>query len=147
MTWKPNVTVAAVVEKDGKFLLVEEEAESGVCLNQPAGHLEANETIIQGVIRETLEETGYQIAPQSLIGIYRWQHLQKDIIYLRFTFAAVALAHDGARRLDHGIIATHWLTYDEIAQKRARHRTPMVLRSIDDYLAGRRYPLDVLTHL
>jgi 8-oxo-dGTP pyrophosphatase MutT (NUDIX family) len=147
MIWKPNVTVAAVIEKDGRFLLVEEEADSGIFLNQPAGHWEANETILQGVARETLEETGYEFSPQSLVGIYRWRNVRTNVIYLRFTFSGVAVAQDGAPALDQGIIAAHWMTYDEIVRETPRHRSPMVLRCIDDYLTGRCYPLDILTHL
>lgn len=147
MIWKPNVTVAAVIEIDGRFLLVEEKVDSGAFLNQPAGHLEANETILQGVVRETLEETGYEFSPRSLVGIYRWRHLRKNVIYLRFTFCGDAMAHDRVRQLDEGIIAARWMTYDEVVRETPRHRSPMVLRCIDDYLAGRRYPLDILTHL
>ncbi|MGH8626987.1 MAG: NUDIX hydrolase [Gammaproteobacteria bacterium] len=147
MIWKPNVTVAAVSEINGRFLLVEEKVDSGAFLNQPAGHLEANETILQGVVRETLEETGYEFSPQSLVGIYRWRHLRKNVIYLRFTFCGDAMAHDRVRQLDEGIIAARWMTYDEVVRETPRHRSPMVLRCIDDYLAGRRYPLDILTHL
>ncbi|HET6756732.1 MAG TPA: NUDIX hydrolase [Burkholderiales bacterium] len=147
MIWKPNVTVAAVIEINGRFLLVEEKVDSGAFLNQPAGHLEANETILQGVVRETLEETGYEFSPQSLVGIYRWRHLGKNVTYLRFTFCGDAMAHDRVRQLDEGIIAARWMTYDEVVRETPRHRSPMVLRCIDDYLAGRRYPLDILTHL
>lgn len=147
MIWKPNVTVAAVIESGGKFLLVEEEAGGGRLLNQPAGHWEANETILDGAIRETLEETGHHFSPRSLIGIYRWQHGRKNVIYLRFAFCGSANARGEPRALDDGIIAAHWMTYDEIIREQRRHRSPMVLRCIDDYLAGCRYPLEILTHL
>lgn len=147
MVWKPNVTVAAVIEKEGRFLLVEEKTDTGTYFNQPAGHWEADETIVQGVVRETLEETGYDFAPHALIGIYRWQNRRKDLIYLRFTFSGEAVAFHEARALDHGIIAAHWLSYDEVVLQKPRHRSPMVLRCIDDYRAGHRFPLTILANL
>ena len=147
MVWKPNVTVAAVIEKEGRFLLVEEKTDTGTYFNQPAGHWEADETIVQGVVRETLEETGYDFAPHALIGIYRWQNRRNDLIYLRFTFSGEAVAFHEARALDHGIIAAHWLSYDEVVLQKPRHRSPMVLRCIDDYRAGHRFPLTILANL
>lgn len=146
MIWKPNVTVAAIVEQDGKFLLVEEEAGGQIVLNQPAGHWEQDESLMQGATREALEETGYGFRPTALVGIYRWPHPKKEITYLRFAFAGEITGHDAARRLDDGIIRAVWLTPDEIQRDMARHRSPLVLRCIDDYLAGKRYPLDLLTH-
>jgi 8-oxo-dGTP pyrophosphatase MutT (NUDIX family) len=147
MVWKPNVTVAAVIEKEGGFLLVEEETDTGTYLNQPAGHWEAGETIVQGAVRETLEETGYDFAPHALIGIYRWQNRRNNLIYLRFAFSGEAVAFHETRALDRGIIAAHWMTYDEVVREKPRHRSPMVLRCIDDYLAGQRFPLNILTQL
>lgn len=146
MIWKPNVTVAAIVEKDGKFLLVEEEAGGEIVLNQPAGHWEQNETLMQGATREALEETAYVFHPTALVGIYRWPHPKKEITYLRFAFAGEVTHHDAQRRLDEGIIRAVWLTPEEIRANIARHRSPLVLRCIEDYLAGKRYPLDLLTH-
>lgn len=147
MVWKPNVTVAAVIEKEGRFLLVEEKTDTGTYFNQPAGHWEADETIVQGVVRETLEETGYDFAPHALIGIYRWHNRRNRLIYLRFAFSGEAVAFHEARTLDHGIIAAHWLSYDEVVLQKPRHRSPMVLRCIDDYRAGHRFPLTIFAHL
>jgi ADP-ribose pyrophosphatase YjhB (NUDIX family) len=144
MIWKPNVVVAAVVERDGKFLLVEEEAEGRRVLNQPAGHLDAGETLIDAVIRETLEETAWHFVPEALLGVYRWPHPAGDVTYLRFAFTGHVREHDAQRKLDHGIHRALWLTPGEIRREQARHRSPQVQRAVDDYLDGRRYPLDLL---
>jgi ADP-ribose pyrophosphatase YjhB (NUDIX family) len=136
--------VAAIVERDGRFLLVEEEAEGRVVLNQPAGHLDEGETLIDAVIRETLEETAWQVEPMALLGVYRWPHPTKDITYLRFAFIARALSEEAGRALDHGCLRALWLTPEEIRAARARHRSPQVERCLDDYLAGACYPLDLL---
>lgn len=146
MIWKPNVTVAAVLERDGRFLLVEEETEDGIRYNQPAGHLECREALTDAAVRETLEETGYAFAPQYLVGIYSWRNEAKDVTYLRFAFGGEITGHDAARPLDEGIVAARWLTLDEIRALAPRHRSPLILRCIEDWLAGRRYPLDLLTH-
>ena len=144
MVWKPNVTVAAVLERDGRFLLVEEETEYGVCYNQPAGHLECGESLIDAVVRETLEETAYTLAPQFLIGVYNYRNETRDVNYLRFAFGGEITAHDSRRALDEGILAAHWLTLDEILIRQAQHRSAMVLLCIEDWLIGRRYPLELL---
>jgi len=144
MIWKPNVVVAAIVERNGRFLLVEEEAEGRVVLNQPAGHLDEGETLIQAAVRETLEETAWHIEPTALLGVYRWQHPEKDITYLRFAFIAHALREDTGRPLDHGCLRALWLTPEEIRAERSRHRSPQVERCFNDYLAGVCYPLDLL---
>ena len=144
MVWKPHVTVAAVIERDGKFLLVEEETDSGIRYNQPAGHLECREALTDAVSREVLEETAYRFVPKYLIGVYNWRNEAKDLTYLRFTFGGDIVGHDVGRPLDEGIIAAHWLTLDEIQARQASHRSPMLMRCIDDWLAGRRYPLDLL---
>ena len=146
MVWKPNVTVAAVLECDGRFLLVEEETDDGIRYNQPAGHLECRESLVDAVIRETLEETAHTFSPQYLVGVYNWRTEAKDVTYLRFAFGGEITGHDAARQLDEGIIAAPWLTLDEIRLLAPRHRSPLVLRCIDDWLAGKRYPLDFLTH-
>ncbi len=146
MVWKPNVTVAAVLERDGKFLLVEEETADGIRYNQPAGHLECGESLFAAAIRETLEETAYTFVPQYLLGVYNWRHAAKDITYLRFAFGGEIVGHDPLRALDEGIIAAHWLTLDEIRALALRHRSPLILRCIEDWLAGKRYPLDLVTH-
>lgn len=146
MIWKPNVTVAAVVFRDGKFLLVEEETAAGLAFNQPAGHLEEGESLLAAVTCETREETGYDFRPTALVGIYHWRHPEKELTYLRFAFAGDLVGHDPARTLDEGIIGPRWLTLDEVRQTEARHRSPMILRCCEDWLAGRRYPLDLLVH-
>jgi ADP-ribose pyrophosphatase YjhB (NUDIX family) len=146
MVWKPNVTVAAVIERDGRFLLVEEETSQGVRFNQPAGHLESNESLLDAVIRETLEESAYHFLPQQLIGIYRWHAAQSDTTYLRFAFSGQIIGHEENRPLDKGILQAIWLTPDEIRTNQARHRSPLILRCVEDYLAGKRYPLDLLVH-
>jgi len=146
--WKPNVTVAAVIERDGKFLLVEEEPEagSGLFINQPAGHLDPGESIIQGAIRETLEETAYTFVPEFLVGIYHWHSQRVDTTYIRFAFGGRVTHHDPERVLDTGIVRAAWFSLDEVNQMKNRHRSPLVMRCIRDHLAGKRYPLELLTH-
>ena len=146
MIWKPNVTVAAVIERDGKFLLVEEETSQGLRYNQPAGHLEADESLLDAVTREVLEESAYHFVPQHLLGIYRWHSAESDTTYLRFAFAGTLTGHDPDRPLDTGILQAVWLTPAEIRATQARHRSPLILRCVEDYLAGKRYPLELLTH-
>ncbi|QBB70522.1 NUDIX hydrolase [Pseudolysobacter antarcticus] len=142
--WRPDVTVAAIVPRGETFLLVEEIIRGKLMLNQPAGHLEANESLPTASVRETLEETGWEIQLDALVGIYQWTAPDSELGFLRFTFAAHALRHHAERALDAGIVRTLWLTRDEIAAESARLRSPMVLRSIDDYLAGKRFPLDAV---
>ena len=146
MIWKPNVTVAAVVQRDGKFLLVEEETEAGLAFNQPAGHLEEGESLVDAVVREALEETAYHIKPTHLVGIYNWKHPAKDVTYLRFAFAGELRGWEVDRKLDEGIVGARWLTLDEVKATQARHRSPLILRCIEDHLAGKCYPLDLLVH-
>jgi len=146
MIWKPNVTVAAVIECDGKFLLVEEETERGVRCNQPAGHLEPNESLVTAVIRETLEETAYHFRPRALVGVYQWHSTNNDTTYLRFAFSGDITAHQPERPLDQGILRAVWCNIDEIRSGIGQHRSPLVLQCVEDYLAGKRYPLEILTH-
>ena len=146
MLWKPHVTVAAVLERDGRFLLVEEMTEDGVRYNQPAGHLECGESLIEAAIRETREETAYDFLPEALIGIYQWRKPERELSYLRFAFSGRVLAHDALQQLDEGIIAAHWLTPDEIRVRQAQLRSPLVMRCIEDYLADCRCPLGLLTY-
>lgn len=147
MVWKPHVTVAAVVQRDGKFLLVEEETEAGLAFNQPAGHLEEGESLLDAVVRETLEETAYRFKPTHLVGIYNWTHPTKeDATYLRFAFAGELRGYEAGRPLDDGIIAARWLMLDEVRATQGRHRSPLILRCIEDFLAGKRSPLDLLVH-
>lgn len=147
MIWKPHVTVAAVIERDGKFLLVEEETNDGIRFNQPAGHLECSESLVNAVSREALEETGYDFVPQYLVGVYNWRNEAKDVTYLRFAFGGEITGHDAQRALDQGIIAARWLTLDEIYALKPRHRSPLVLRCIDDWRAGKRHPLELIAHV
>ena len=147
MVWKPHVTVAAVVYRDGKFLLVEEETDAGLAFNQPAGHLEEDEPLIDAVVREALEETAYHFKPTHLVGIYHWKHPTKeDTTYLRFAFAGELRGFEADRQLDEGIVAARWMTLDEVKATQARHRSPLILRCCEDLLAGKSYPLDMLVH-
>jgi ADP-ribose pyrophosphatase YjhB (NUDIX family) len=146
MIWKPNVTVAAVVQRDGKFLLVEEQTDAGLAFNQPAGHLEEGEALVDAVVRETLEETAYHFKPTHLVGVYNWRHPTKNVTYLRFAFAGELRGYEAERQLDTGIVGARWLTLDEVKETQARHRSPLILRGIEDLLAGRRYPLELLVH-
>lgn len=144
MTWKPHVTVAALIHQHNKFLLVEEIVDGQRVYNQPAGHLEPGETLEMAVIRETREETAWQFEPEYLTGIYQWDHPDKNKSFLRFCFAGQCLLHDENQTLDPDIEATAWLNLDEINQQSQHLRSPLVLRSIHDFLNGNRYPLDLL---
>jgi ADP-ribose pyrophosphatase YjhB (NUDIX family) len=146
MIWKPHATVAAVIEQGGKFLLVEEETTQGIRFNQPAGHWEPNETLAAGAAREVLEESAYEFEPEYLIGVYRWHATASDTTFLRFAFGGKILAHHPERKLDDGILRAVWMTLDEIRATQDRHRSPLILRCVEDYLAGKRYPLDLITH-
>jgi phosphatase NudJ len=146
--WKPNVTVAAVIERGGKFLLVEETSADGLRLNNPAGHLEPGESPAEACAREVLEETACRFRPTALLGIYlsrtRRSSTGEDVTYLRMAFCGELGAHDPARSLDHGIVRTLWLTAEEIRASAERHRSPLVMRCVDDYLAGIRHPLEAI---
>lgn len=144
MIWKPNVVVAAIAERDGKFLLVEEEADGALVLNQPAGHLDEGESLLHAVVRETLEETAWHFEPQALLGVYRWVHPGKNVTYMRFAFTGHVTQHEPNRRLDDGIVRALWLTPEEIRAERARHRSPLIERCVNDFLAGQRYPLALI---
>jgi len=152
--WKPSVTVAAIIERRGSdneslFLLVEEHTPEGLRINNPAGHLDPEESPQQGVIREVLEETACVFTPDRLIGVYlsRFQRpaTGEDVTFVRFAYGGTVGEPDPARRLDEGIVRTLWMTLPEIRASRARHRSPHVLGCIEDYCAGRRYPLEVVT--
>ncbi|MDR3159389.1 MAG: NUDIX hydrolase [Zoogloeaceae bacterium] len=142
--WKPNVTVAALVLRDGRFLLVEEKTGDGICLNQPAGHLEHGETLLEAVIRECREETGYDFCPQSLVGVYLRPSQQDKVTYLRFAFAGEVVGYDPERPLDTGIIAARWLTPEALRAAPEKLRSPLVEECVLDYLAGRRASLTLL---
>ena len=150
--WKPSVTVAAVVEQGGRYLLVEERTPEGLRLNNPAGHLDPGETPEQGVARECLEETACTFVPQALVGVYlaRFERPAagsrpaEDITYLRFAYGGRVGAPEPGRRLDDPIERTVWMTLDEVRASAARHRSPLVLQCIQDYLAGQRAPLALI---
>jgi 8-oxo-dGTP pyrophosphatase MutT (NUDIX family) len=144
MRWKPNVTVAALVEKDGRYLMVEEETNDGRRFNQPAGHLEKGESLLEAVRREVLEETGYEFEPHGLVGIYLADKADSNVTYLRFSFFGRVTQHHPELPLDKGIVAAHWRTAEEIEASAARHRSPLVLRSLQDWQAGARFPLEML---
>lgn len=148
-SWSPHVVVACVVERDNRFLIVEERIPGlpGLVLNQPAGHWEFGETLIEGAVREALEETGWEVRPTALLGLYHHDPDNLEYGFLRVAFVAEALHERAGHRLDHGIERALWMSRDEIAAEHARHRSPMVLRCVDDYLAGRRFPLDLIAHL
>ncbi len=146
---RPSVTLAAVIERGGRFLLVEEEDEGRIVYNQPAGHLELHESLVEGCAREVLEESAWHFQPRELVGIYRWRKPDSasgaGVTYLRFAFCGELGRHEDGRALDAGIVRAVWLDAGELRATRARHRSPLVLRCVEDYLAGRRYPLNVLT--
>lgn len=147
MIWKPRMTVAAIAEQQGRFLMVEEHAGGQIRFNQPAGHLEDRESLLDAVVRECLEETAWHFQPLALVGIYRWYNPDRGDTFLRATFYGRCLRQDSGRSLDPDIIAAHWLTADDIRTREAQLRSPLVLQSLDDYLAGKRYPLDILVDL
>jgi 8-oxo-dGTP pyrophosphatase MutT (NUDIX family) len=147
MPLRPDLTVAAIVERNGEFLLVEERVGNAMVFNQPAGHVERGEDLIAAVVRETLEETAWSFRPEALIGIYLWDQPDKQRSFLRFAFCGPVLGHDPRRRLDRGIERALWLSRTEVAMRSSRLRSPMVLHCIDDYLAGRRYPIEVVRQM
>ncbi len=140
--------MAAIIERGGRFLLVEEEDGGKILFNQPAGHLELGESLVEGCAREALEESAWHFRPRELVGIYRWSKpasaSSAGVTYLRFAFCGELGGHEAGRKLDAGIVRALWLDAEEIRASRERHRSPLVLRCVEDYLAGRRYPLDAL---
>ncbi|MBU6491860.1 MAG: NUDIX hydrolase [Burkholderiales bacterium] len=148
--WKPHVTVAAVIERDGRFLLVEEQTPDGLQLNQPAGHLESGESLLQAVVRETREETARTFEPEALLGIYQARGntpQNQEVTYLRFAFVGRVGDPLAGQALDDGIVRTLWATPEQIRAERARHRSPLLMQCVDDYLRGQRYPLELIyTH-
>jgi 8-oxo-dGTP pyrophosphatase MutT (NUDIX family) len=140
MVWKPDVTVAALVEREGRFLLVEERIGGRVVFNQPAGHVEDGESLSAAVIRETLEETAWHFHPEALLGLYLWRS-PRGHSTLRIAFIGSVSAHEPQRALDPPVMAAHWLSREQLIERSAQLRTPLVLRCIDDFLSGRRLPL------
>jgi 8-oxo-dGTP pyrophosphatase MutT (NUDIX family) len=148
MTWRPDLTVAAIAQRDdGRFLIVEERIGGAMVFNQPAGHVEDGESILEAVSRETLEETAWQFVPRHLVGMYMWRNPANGRSILRITFCGDVHTHDSRRRLDHGILAAHWMAREALVAQAARLRSPLVLRCIDDYLDGRRFGLEALTYM
>jgi 8-oxo-dGTP pyrophosphatase MutT (NUDIX family) len=147
MPFKPDVTVAAVAETNGRFLLVEERISHRLVFNQPAGHVEDGETLLQAVVREVREETAWLFHPESLLGIYLWRRPSNGRATLRFAFTGSVTDHHRDQPLDRGIVRTHWLSQDEMRQREPRMRSPLVLRCIEDYFAGTRLPLSAVAYL
>ena len=144
--WKPNVTVAAVVERDGRYLLVEEQTSAGLRFNQPAGHLEDGESLLEAVVRETMEETAHPFTPTALLGIYQWPRPAGDVTYLRFSFCGEVGECIAGRALDDGIERFVWMSPDELEACRERHRSPLVMQCIEDHRRGQRVGLDIIRH-
>jgi len=142
--WKPSVTVAAVIERQGKFLFVQERISGRLVLNQPAGHLDPGESLVTACRREAMEETAHHFEPTALVGIYRWRDPTKDFTFLRFAFRG-NVGEVSSRSLDKEIVAVHWLTPEELKARKAEHRSPLVQKCVDDFLAGRSYPLEVFS--
>ena len=145
--WQPDVTVATLVVRDGRLLMVEERVRGELVLNQPAGHLEPDETLVDAARRETLEETGWEVEPLAFVGAYQWKAPETGRHYLRMAFEAAARYHHADRALDDGIERALWLSPAELLAARERHRSPLVWRVVEDFLGGRRYPLSALNHL
>lgn len=142
--WKPSVTVAAVIERHGKFLLVQERVDGRLVLNQPAGHLDPGESLVQACRREVLEETAQRFEPSGLVGIYRWHYAPKDVTFLRFCFRG-QLKGSEERSLDPEIVRVEWLTPEELEDRKPEHRSPLVQKCVADFLAGRNFPLELLS--
>jgi len=143
MSWKPHITVATVIERDGKFLMIEELKKGTPVLNQPAGHLDPCESLVEAAIRETREESAWRFTPEAVSGIYLWT-ARNGKTFLRVTFCGTVDDYRSGQKLDEGIIRTVWMTREQIVAEQHRLRSPMVMNCIDDYLAGKRYPLNML---
>lgn len=144
MTWAPHVTVATIIERDNRFLMVHEEADGKKVYNQPAGHLDPDETLCEAAIRETLEETGWTVKLTGVVGVNLYTAPSNGITYFRTTFIGEVISHDAARKLDTGIIEAVWLTYEELVARKDQLRSPMTLQIIEDYRNGRQFPLTVV---
>lgn len=143
----PEITVAAIAETAGRFLLVEERINRRLVFNQPAGHVERGESLLTAVIRETREETAWRFDPKSLIGVYLWRSPDNGVTTMRFAFTGTLDDHQPERALDHGIVCTHWLSRTDLQQREQRLRSPLVLRCVEDYLAGQRQPIGTVADL
>jgi len=146
MRWKANVTVAAVIEKDGRFLMIEESIDGQKLINQPAGHLERNESLLNAVNREVLEETAWEFEPEKIVGIYLYPGPNTEITFLRICFSGSSFQHYPDQKLDEGIIQVLWMSRKELEQRKENLRSPLVANCIDDYLKGQKYSLDLLHH-
>ena len=144
MVWKPSVTVAGILEHDGKFLFVEERIDGRLVLNQPAGHLDPGESLVAACAREGLEETAHRFEPSALVGVYRWHYAAKDVTFLRFSFCG-RIRGTEQRPLDKEIVRVHWLTPEELKARKSEHRSPLVQKCVEDFLKNRRYPLELLS--
>lgn len=147
MLQTPDITVAAVTEDGGRFLVVEERIDHQLVLNQPAGHVEHGETLLEAVIREAREETAWRFEPQALVGAYLWRNPATGKTTLRFAFTGTVSDHNPEQPLDTPIVTTHWLTRAQLTDPERRLRSPLVLRCVDDYLGGSRHPLDGIANL
>lgn len=147
MARSPDITVAAVTETDGRFLVVEERINRRLVFNQPAGHVEHGESLVEAVIREVREETAWAFLPQALLGVYLWRNPASGRSYMRFAFAGKVSDHDAQQPLDRGIVGTHWLSREDLRQREPRLRSPLVLRCIEDYIGGIRRPLETVARL
>lgn len=147
MTWRPDLTVAAIVQRDDRFLIVEENIQGERVLNQPAGHVEDGESLIEAAVRETLEETAWSFVPRHLLGLYLWRNPGNGASTLRVAISGEVTGHEPSRALDAGIIAAHWMTRAALLARPARLRSPLVMRCVDDFLAGQRHELSALNYL
>lgn len=145
--WTPHLTVAAVIERDGRYLMVEEISDGQQVFNQPAGHVEEHEKLLDAVRREVMEETGRDFEPEAICGIYRWHNPHNQVTYLRISYSGRCSERLPGSELDRDILATHWLDYAQLQAHQAQLRSPLVLRGIDDYLTGQRLPLDLVDEL
>jgi 8-oxo-dGTP pyrophosphatase MutT (NUDIX family) len=143
----PEITVAAIAETDGRFLVVEERINERLVFNQPAGHVEQGESLIKAVVRETREETAWRFEPKSLIGVYLWRSPESGVTTMRFAFSGTVDDHQSGQPLDHGIVGTHWLSRTDLQKRGERLRSPLVMRCIEDYLDGKRQPITSVGHL
>ena len=147
MARTPDITVAAVTENDGRFLVVEERINRRLVFNQPAGHVEHGETLLAAVVREVQEETAWKFQPHALLGVYLWRNPSSGRGYMRFAFTGSVMDHDAEQPLDRGIVGTHWLSRADLIQREPRLRSPLVMRCIEDYLGGTRMPLETVARL